>query len=753
MTRAFAALAPVAPLGGLVAGWPASAGANVALTLIGVAAACALLVGIRRYRPRPAGPWYLAVVMVACDVLWAAGNAAWHDPSTGWRSQALVGVATAGSLAGIAALAEVVRLRGGRSAAPLLFDAAAMGLVTALVVYDLAVRPALADGSATTLLLAQSVYLAVDAVLVFLGVCVLFAGSMRLPAVWFLAGAVGGVFVADTASLLHLTGHLADPSAFHLVGMAFAAVALMAAGLHPSMALVTGGPDLPHPRRTGVRLTLVVVALGLTLALLAFGPSLDGRDRTVVGLLAFATLAAVVVRMTRAIAAGDRAQNELVHASRHDGLTGLPQRAQIETHLTYALHGAIRRNRTAAVLIVDVDRFQHVNDTRGHRVGDAVLRELAHRLETAAPPSSMVGRTAGDEFTVAVLDVASEDALLRTADRLMAVFARPVRVESTELYLTGTLGMATNLRHRDTPAHELFRQADTAMHRAKEENRGGALLFDQTMRHAVEQRVQTEEKLRRALDRGELAMWYQPVIDLSNGSLSGFEALMRWTVNGGAVGPATFIPVAEETGLVVPMGAWAVAESLEQLSRWIADGVCSRSTTMAVNVAARQLNDPGLVPTVLAALQRSAVPPHQLYLEITETALLNDSPEVEHAIARLKGMGVQIALDDFGTGYSSLAHLRRFPIDRIKIDRSFVSNLDTSAEDRALVRSIVVMARELGKDVVAEGVETRSQVLALAAMGCAKAQGYLFSRPLPPEQLAERAAVIERRQVGGSSSA
>ena len=736
----------------VAAGWPDGTRANAALAALGLVAAAAIVTGVRRHHPRPAGPWYLAVAMVLCHVTWALGNAGWHDPATGWRSQALVAAATAGSLAGIAALAGMVRRRGGRSAAPLLFDAAAMGLVTALVVYDLALRPAIADGTATTLLLAQGAYLAVDAVLVFLGVCLVFADSMRLPAVWFLALAVGGVVVADTASLLRLTGHLTDADGAHLLGLAVGALGLVAAARHPSMGLLTEAIDLVRPRRAGIRLTLVEAALALTMALLAFGPVLDGHDRTVVGLLALATLAAVVVRMVRAIAAGDRAQTELVHATRHDRLTGLPQRAQVEDHLTHALHGALRRNRDAAVFIVDVDRFQQVNDTRGSRVGDAVLRELAHRLETAAPPTAMVGRTAGDEFTVAVVDVGGDDALLRTADRLLGVFARPLRIQGSEIYLTGTIGVATNLRGRSTPAHELFRQADTALHRAKGESRGGALLFDDTMRRAVEERVDTEDSLRRALDRGELAMWYQPVLELSNGALSGYEALMRWTRNGTPIGPTSFIHVAEETGLVVPLGAWAIAESLDQLRRWITTGVCARSTSMSVNVAARQLNDPGLVPTVMAALQRAAVPPHQLYLEITETALLNDSPEVERTIVQLKALGVQIALDDFGTGYSSLAHLRRFPIDRIKIDRSFVSNLDTSAEDRALVRSIVVMARELGKDVVAEGVETRSQAMALGAMGCAKGQGYLFSKPLPAEELARRATAPDRRTVGGTTT-
>ena len=464
--------------------------------------------------------------------------------------------------------------------------------------------------------------------------------------------------------------------------------------------------------------------------------------RPVVVALAVVAAAIGIVRVARAAAAGERSRAELDLAVAVDPLTGVARRDQVERRLAEAARGS---GRSAAVLVVDVDRFRHVNDTRGHRFGDAVLRALAQRLLAAAPADAVVGRNGGDEFVVAIPDIDDEHDVLRLADRLLAAVGRPLRVDDRDVFLTATIGIATNLRAPGAATDDLFREADTALHRAKRGARGGATVFDATMRVAVERRVEVETQLRAAIDHGELTMHYQPVVDVRAGTVTGFEALMRWMhPTGELIGPTAFIEVAEETGLVVPMGAWALVESLYQLRRWIDAGTCDRHATMSVNVAALQLRDPGLVACVMGALAGSALPPHQLTLEITETALLDDTAQVERTIAQLVGLGVRLALDDFGTGYSSLAHLRRFPIDRIKVDRSFVGSLQTSAADRALVRSIVAMARELGKDVVAEGVETREQLEALTAIGCAQAQGFLFSAALPAASVGDCVAVLER---------
>jgi diguanylate cyclase (GGDEF)-like protein len=502
-----------------------------------------------------------------------------------------------------------------------------------------------------------------------------------------------------------------------------------------------------RPERT-VGVTPPVVAaiapIVASAALLVVSALVSPPPATWAAVTALAVVAAAVgiVRVARAVAAGEQSRAELDRAAAVDPLTGLARRDHVERCLADATR---RSGRSAAVLVVDVDRFQHVNDTRGHRFGDAVLCALAQRLLAAAPGGAVVGRNGGDEFVVAVPGIGDEHDVLRLADRLLEAVGRPLRVDDRDVFLTATIGIATNLRDPAAVTDDLFREADTALHRAKRGARGGATVFDSTMRIAVERRVEVETQLRSAIDRGELTMHYQPVVDIGAGTVTGFEALMRWMhPTGELIGPTAFIEVAEETGLVVPMGAWALVESLYQLRRWIDAGTCDRHATMSVNVAAMQLRDPGLVACVMGALAGSAVPPHQLTLEITETALLDDTAQVERTIAQLVGLGVHLALDDFGTGYSSLAHLRRFPIDRIKVDRSFVGSLETSAADRALVRSIVAMARELGKDVVAEGVETREQLHALTAIGCAQAQGFLFSAALPAAAMGDCVAVLER---------
>ena len=721
----------------------------------------------------------VALLVGAAALLAARGHGATVERSA-WRW--LAGAALADG-ARLALMARVGHPAGGRAAAGLAVFGAAGAVASALAVGALLTgrrdrwRPPAADAAAITLactaaarawwLPAGSRWPATAAVVTAGLALATLVGAARLVTCRHATRPAGALLFVLTAG--RLVTHLAEAARWAgrpdlaawtaraarqagrpdaatlatLLGPALAAAALLGLGALPATRRLA--PD--EPRRVRGRLpelTLPLVVLASVLVGVTVWPA-PAADRRTIGALVLATAALVLGRVVRAVTFGERARAELTQASHRDPLTGLPGRDQVEDGLLAAWAARGRHACRMAVLVIDVDRFQHVNDTRGHRFGDAVLRELAARIVAAAPPDAIVGRTAGDEYTVAVADVGAEEEVLRLADRLLNVFSRPVRIDGEDLFLTATVGIATNLRTPGTGAHDLFREADTALHRAKVYSRGGATVFDAGMRLAVERRVDTEMQLRVAIDRGELTMHYQPVVEIRSGGLVGFEALMRWAhPSGQLVAPNAFIAVAEETGLVVPMGAWALTESLQQLRRWIDDGVCARNVGMAVNLAALQLRDPGLVATVMGALHGTAIPPHQLTLEITETALLSDTNEVERTIERLKSLGVQIALDDFGTGYSSLAHLRRFPIDLIKVDRSFVGNLESSAEDRALVRSIVVMARELGKDVVAEGVETRAQLEVLARIGCGKAQGYLFSGALPAAAVSERAAMLDR---------
>ena len=669
--------------------------------------------------------WWWLVAAAAADAARLGLAVGLHRAPTvaghGLTAAVLAGLLVSAAAAGAVAVGVLVDRRGRATVAA---DALALGRVTAAAgrLWWPALRhdgPAVAAAAAAALVLTTLTLTLHPAV----------RGALDRRTAGLLVGLVAARLAGSAAVVTAGRAPTGPARAWVAVGGTLLAVGLtatLAGRTHPAAAGGrTGGAAATAPRW----IPLAVVA-GVLVGLALHRPpgGVDGRSAALLG----AGAALVLLGVVGAVVRGERASAALEGAMSHDPLTGLPGRQLVARHLGASLQAAAGRRRPAAVLLVDVDRFREVNDTRGHAFGDTLLRHLAERLATVAPPGAVVGRTGGDEFAVAVVDVDREDEVMRIADRLLEVFATPLRVGGDELHLTATVGIATNLHAAKARAEDLFRSADTALHRAKVEARGRATVFDDGMRLAVERRVETEARLRTAIDRGELTMHYQPVVDVGTGTLVGFEALMRWAEpNGRLVGPGAFMGVAEDSGLVVRMGAWAILESLQQLRRWIDAGACPRTMGMAVNVAALQLRDPGLPTTVMGALRATALPPHQLTLEITETALLSETRDVERTIDRLKALGVQLALDDFGTGHSSLAHLRRFPIDRIKVDRSFVGNLETSAEDRALVRTIVAMARELHKDVVAEGVETEGQLRVLADMGCAKAQGYLFSRAVP----------------------
>ena len=398
-----------------------------------------------------------------------------------------------------------------------------------------------------------------------------------------------------------------------------------------------------------------------------------------------------------------------------------------------------------AVMIVKVDRLERVNDTFGHDAGDELLQAVARRVESSTPVDAVVARIAGDEFCVGLPSVNDESEAEALAASILASFEEPFAISVGKVFSTASVGVAVAPLVEVTATTELFRDADTALRRAKESGHAGLVRYDRSMRDQARHRLELENALRTAVTRDEFLLHHQPIVDVRTGLVTGFEALVRWQRPGaGLVAPMEFIPIAEETGLISPLGAWVMRQGLVELRDWIDRRACTPYTRMSINASARQLRDHDFVAIVDEALHHANLPASQLWVEITETAILADMDASLDTVRRLRSLGVRIALDDFGTGYSSLSHLRKFPIDRIKIDRSFVSSLESNADDRSLVGSILVLARELGKDVVAEGVETAEQLAILAKLGCPKAQGYYFSRPLPAAELLDRLPAIER---------
>ncbi|HVM41268.1 MAG TPA: EAL domain-containing protein [Acidimicrobiia bacterium] len=428
-------------------------------------------------------------------------------------------------------------------------------------------------------------------------------------------------------------------------------------------------------------------------------------------------------------------EDQLAHQALHDPLTGLPNRALFMDRLGQALSRAARGRSDVVVLFLDVDRFKVVNDSLGHDAGDEVLRVVGARLRAALRPSDTVARLGGDEFVLLCEDVEgdAEGIAARVEDCLRA----PIDLPDGEVFVTVSIGVARGHGVAAADAEALLRDADVAMYRAKQRGRARYEVFDERMRAQTAARVRTETELRHAIDRDELVVHYQPLVDLARGQIVGVEALVRWDhPERGLLPPSTFVPLAEEAGLIVPLGDAVLRQACRQVSAWRAERP-DRSLALWVNLSARQLNHLGLLETIERVVEEFDLAPGGFGLEITETVLMEDADTVEATLRTIADMGIALAIDDFGTGYSSLSNLKRFPVSALKVDRSFVSGLGREPEDSAIVTAQVGMAQALGIQVIAEGVESERQLVELRTLGCDHAQGYLFSPPLSGPALSD----------------
>jgi diguanylate cyclase (GGDEF)-like protein len=443
----------------------------------------------------------------------------------------------------------------------------------------------------------------------------------------------------------------------------------------------------------------------------------------------------------------DRERSEATarHQSLHDALTGLPNRALLYDRIEHAFARIERNENCLAVLLLDVDQFKTINDSLGHEAGDDLLIALSGRLQDVTRGGDTVARLGGDEFVV-LCEVATEDEAFAIADRIADSWSQPVSVGSGELFISASVGIA--VAYRPEAPDKMLREADAAMYRAKESGRGRSALFDEEMRQQAFKRLRMESDLVRAVERGQFRVHYQPIFDVEDQHLVGLEALVRWERPGrGLVGPDAFISVAEETGLIVPLGRWVLEEATAEVSAWRQRYPHAADLRVTVNVSGQQLARPEFLAEVRTALDRGGLAPESLGLEITESVLMKDKSAPLSTLADLRASGVRVLLDDFGTGYSSLARLKSFPLDAIKIDRSFVDGLGREEEDTAIVNAIVEIADSLDLEVVAEGVESAGQLEALREVGCPTAQGFLFARPLPPAQIEAMLAAGARAPV------
>jgi PAS domain S-box-containing protein len=460
-----------------------------------------------------------------------------------------------------------------------------------------------------------------------------------------------------------------------------------------------------------------------------------------------------LVIVNRDISERKRAEEMLVHNAFHDGLTNLPNRALFLDRLQHALTLSKKHpNYNFAVLLIDVDEFKIVNDSLGHSAGDELLIQIGQRLKLSVrrtdtvsrPPlegitdrranANTLARLGGDEFTVLLDDIRDPIEAIRVAGRVQAELASPFVVNEQEIVISASIGIASSASPH-LNAEDLLRDADIAMYRAKKAGKARCEVFDTAMHASAVKRLRLETDLRKALDQNEFRVYYQPIVSLQTGKITGFEALTRWQHPDGIRSPLDFIPVAEETGLIIPMNRLLLREACKDLQAWQAAYPANPPLTMSVNITPREFAQPDLAHEISKTLDELNFDPNNLRLEIVETIAMGDEEKSGIALAKLKALGVHLSIDDFGTGYSSLSRLRRIPVDTLKIDRAFIMNMDTDAENREIVKTIIMLAHNLGLKVVAEGTETEKHINQLRDLKCEMAQGYFYSRPADNETM------------------
>jgi len=435
------------------------------------------------------------------------------------------------------------------------------------------------------------------------------------------------------------------------------------------------------------------------------------------------------------ITARINAESKIQQLINYDSLTGLPNRSLLHDRLQLAIAQASRDRQQLGVLMLDLDRFKSINETLGHRTGDILLKEVARRLLACIRDSDTLARLGGDEYVAILTGVANEESIATVAKKILAIVAEPFYIDGNEIFTTCSIGIATYPMDGED-SHTLLKHADQAMYRAKEVDRNNFQFFSREMNNLVLERMMLENSMRKGLERGDFFLVYQPQVDARSGEIFGMEALLRWNhPDMGLLPPDKFIPLAEENGLIIPLGEWVLRTACRQNKIWQEQGL--PPVRVAVNLSAKQFGQYHLDEVVASTLLETGLDAEWLELELTESAIMKDADKNIALLAKFKEMGISVAIDDFGTGYSSLSYLKNFPISRLKIDRSFVRDITTNPDDAAIARIIIDIARALNLNVIAEGVETRAQMQFLSFNNCVEMQGYHFSRPVPAEEFAE----------------
>jgi diguanylate cyclase (GGDEF)-like protein len=724
-TAGLAALHGLGLLGGLD---------GITYPVVGLTAVIGGIIGIRRHRPDPAWPWWVLVTALCFFMVGAASRftlGSLGDLSASRPLLPEVLTVPGYLLVGLSVTALVnLRSRGSEAGFETMLDAFAVSLASFALAWSFLIAPAVADASSPlTVRLMLAVYPALSVFIVAVLARSMMTDRSRSMATRYQLLAMGSLLVGDVLYMLMELGKL-HQTALADVPYVLAYGAFAAHALHPSMT------DLARPAvrsqtepSSAGRSRLAVVALGiLTPVLVLLGrTSQSTADKVVLSAVLILLALTATWRVARAVRVDARSRQRLAHQASHDRLTGLPNQVLVRDVL-----GARSPDHQFAVLFVDVDRFKLVNDSYGHSVGDELLVEAGRRLAKAVGDLGIVARIGGDEFLVVANLADSVQRAVDVGERVRTSFLRSFLLSAGEIYTSVSIGIAMS-GPGPADAEGLIRDADTAMYVAKARGRDNVVVFDASMRDEASERLALEQDLRQAIVAQQFELWYQPIVRYPDGMITSVEALIRWHhPERGLVMPDNFIRVAEEGGLIVEIGRWVIEEACRALARWRAEIPGADLLHTTVNVSARQLRDPMLATTIVNALARTGLPPSAICLELTESLLVEDPIASARVLDDLHAIGIRLAIDDFGTGYSALAHLKRFTVDVVKIDRSFVSGLDeVDSSDESLIAAIVAMSGALGISTVAEGVETEAQEAKLLELGCDFGQGYRYQRPTP----------------------
>jgi diguanylate cyclase (GGDEF)-like protein len=738
--------------------FPGMAYKDVMYSVIGLASLLCMVAGVRMHRPADPLPWW---AMAGSNVCFVAGDGVLNlYDLVLHRDAPFPSVADALYLAGYPLLLlAVLRLSRSESRVGLRedrIDAAIVSIGALTLSWHVLMGSYAHDSTISSFgKLVTMGYPIMDIGVLFIVVSGLLSSTGRRPVDTLIGLAMASMMVADFGYdilVLHgayQTGNLID------AGWLISYVLMGVAALHPSVAVDPGArPPRGETRR---RLPLVALAgfIGPGILLIA-GLVGSELDVPVLASLSIVLLALVVLRVTWLLSrltnqtlqlrerthrlqdALNRQQlleDDLRYQSFHDGLTGLPNRALLHDRVEHALHAAARATGTVAVLFCDLDGFKTINDSLGHHAGDDLLIVVGKRLSSVVRAGDTVARLGGDDFAILMDDVSDPSVALAVAERALSVLRRPIELSSHSISVSISIGIAFGDTTKSS--EQLLSEADAAMFEAKAAGKDRVQIFQDSMRTRIIQRLELRNSFATALEAGQFHLQYQPYESLQDGRVEGFEALVRWRHPlHGEIRPLDFISLAEETGFIIPLGRWVLETACNTAATWAAPH--GRGLTVSVNVSGRQLQNDQLVDDVKTALSYSGIRPEQLMLEVTESMLMVKPEESAAILGRLKSLGVRLAIDDFGTGYSSLSHLRQFPVDVIKIDKSFVDPLaDPANEGQAFVGSIIRLAHDLRLSTVAEGVESLVQRQALIDLGCDSAQGYLLSRPLDPHAAEE----------------